>query len=90
MGTRYLDESVEKFKQLEKVIKSGFRITSEVAEDLEIGHESVNDMRDLMIGYAALEQNMKNCLRAAQETKAAIEANNGDRFVYLYLFYLLC
>ena len=80
MATRYLDESVDKFKQLDKVIKGGFKITSDLAEDLEIGDEAVNEMRELMLGYAALEQNMKNCLKAAQETKSNFEQNlNQDQ-----------
>ena len=86
MATRYLDESVEKFKQLERVIKSGFKITSEIAEDLEIGDESVKEMRELMIGYAALEQNMKNCLKAAQNTKSTFETNMIQRYILRCLY----
>ena len=88
MATRYLDESMDKFKQLDKVIKGGFKITSDLAEDLEIGDEAVNEMRELMLGYAALEQNMKNCLKAAQETKSNFEQNlNQDLRYALFLIY---
>ena len=84
MATRYLDESVNKFKQqFDKAIKNGFKLTSELAEDLEIGDAAVNEMRELMLGYAALEQSMKNCLKAVEETKSNFAQNLNQDLRYV-------
>ncbi|XP_066929847.1 E3 SUMO-protein ligase NSE2-like [Clytia hemisphaerica] len=76
---RYLDDSTEKFTKLDRVIKSGFKLTTEAADDLEKGDENVRELRDLMIQYASMEHDMKNYLKAAAEAKLVFEDSmNGD------------
>ena len=72
---RFLDDSTEKFTKLDRVIKSGFKLTTEAADDLEKGDENVRELRDLMIQYASMEHDMKNYLKAAAEAKMVFEDN---------------
>ena len=89
---RYLDDSIDKFKQLNKIIKSGFDVTSVVAEDLDLGDDSVKEMRDIMLKYAAMERDLKNYVKATEESRKVFErflTNVVSFFFHLKYIYLI-
>ena len=88
---RYLDDSIDKFKQLNKIIKSGFDVTSVVAEDLDLGDDSVKEMRDIMLKYAAMERDLKNYVKATEESRKVFERflTNVVSFFFISSIYTL-
>jgi len=80
---RYLDDSTDKFKQLHKIIKSGFEVTSVVAEDLDSGNDSVKEMREIMLKYAAMERDLKTYMKATEESRRLYE-----RYISLHIYYV--
>ena len=77
----YIDESVNKVKQLEKIIKSGFELTKGFAEDIEENEENrqqIVDIRDMMVEYASIERDVKDTVRATEYAKNAMQRSHTD------------
>jgi len=69
---KYIDNSVQKFQDLKRIIAGGFNITKSVAEDIEEteeGKETIKELREIMLQYAKMEQEIKQYSEAAQHAK---------------------
>ena len=63
---------MQKFQDVFKIVERGIENTKSVAEDCqetEEGKENVNLLRDIMLDYARMEREIKQCCQAVTDAK---------------------